>query len=483
MGFEGILNQIFQPYFYYSVMFLVVSFVGVKILTKYCSFICQRTKSLLYLVPLALPLIVMLVFLPLTGIQASYRQIKTLGTVTIGGAFSSFPFFGPFLPPPPTQTAYILAVSTSTVLSVTGIICIIGLVTGALFALSMVLADDWVARKVLHVILLSPNEYQWLQAKMNESAKKLGIAPPKIGVVEDLRPNAFTIGYGRNATIVFSIGLFNILSKEELVAVASHELAHIKNNDFFFKTLSDALTTVSFFNPLSYIASSTAQKEREMFADERAIELLEKPTALGDALAKICRAIQTLPKESVLVNFSSNLLVASSVLHRVGILSTHPRLDTRLRNISALKPSRRHWSHRDTWLLFFLSLLLIASAVAVSLAMVDLQVNFTANFAASHSLKALPADLLTGYDTGSGNVVWFTGAVTVPFNGTQNMHELINQPYLGASSRNIYVETSDDGAYYSLGDRVVVLFVVTPQNSTYAHMQSPIAAPGTPWIG
>ena len=46
MDFEGILNQIFQPYFYYSVMFLVVSFVCVKILTKYCNFIGQRTKSL-----------------------------------------------------------------------------------------------------------------------------------------------------------------------------------------------------------------------------------------------------------------------------------------------------------------------------------------------------------------------------------------------------------------------------------------------------
>ena len=233
--------------------------------------------------------------------------------------------------------AKLLITSTSTVLSVTGIICYIGLIAGALFALSMVLSDDRLARRVLRVILLSPQEHQWLQAKVTESSKKLAIAPPKIGVVEDLRPNAFTIGYGRRATIVFSIGLLNLLSREEVVAVASHELAHVKNNDFFFKTISNALTTVSFFNPLAYISSSTAQREREMLADERAVELLEKPSALANALAKICKALQNLPKETMLANFSSNLLVSSSVLHRVGILSTHPRLDTRLRNISAPK--------------------------------------------------------------------------------------------------------------------------------------------------
>jgi Zn-dependent protease with chaperone function len=472
MGFEGILNQIFQPYFYYSVMFLAVSFVCVKILIKYCNFISQRTKSLLYLVPLALPLAVMLIFVPSTGIQN-----KTLSAVSTTIAAGSFPF-GHFFPSPP-QTGYILTVSTSTVLSVTGIICIIGLVAGALFALSMVLADDRVARKVLHVILLSPNEYQWLQATIADSSKKLAIAVPKIGVVEDLRPNAFTIGYGRNATIVFSMGLFNILSKEELLAVASHELAHAKDNDFFFKTLSNALTIVSFFNPFSYVASSSAQREREMFADERAVELLEKPAALGDALAKICRAIQTLPKESVLVNFSSNLLVASSVLHRVGILSTHPRLDTRLRNITAPRPSSRHWGHRNTQLAFLLSLLLIASAVAVSLAMVDLQVNFTANFAASQYLRGLPADFkLTSYNVGSGNGTVFYGVGTVHFDGTQNMHELIMQPYLGGSSGNIYVEMGN-----SQENPVLVLIVVSPQNSTYAYIQPPISPHGALWIG
>ena len=122
MNFEGILNQVFQPYFYYSIMFLVVSFACVKILTKYCSFIGQRTKSLLYLFPLSLPIVVMLIAFPSTSITTTVHQLKT---IYIGSA--GVPF-GPFLPPP----AQILVTSTSTVLSVTGIICYVGLIAGAL---------------------------------------------------------------------------------------------------------------------------------------------------------------------------------------------------------------------------------------------------------------------------------------------------------------------------------------------------------------
>ena len=478
MGFEGILNQIFQPYFYYSVIFLVVSLLSVKILTKYCNFLGQRTKSLLYLFPLVLPIAVMLVAFPSTGIQTTYQQIKILSTAGTNGATNSFPF-GPFFPPP----AQVVNV-TSTVLSVTGIMCYIGLIAGALFALSMVLADDRLARKILHVILLSPEEHQWLQAKIIEASKKLAICAPKVGIVEDLRPNAFTIGYGKRATIVFSIGLLNILNKEEIVAVASHELAHVKNNDFFFKTISNALTTVSFFNPLAYISASTAQREREMLADERAIGLLEKPSALGNALVKICKAIQNLPKESMLVNFSSNLLITSSVLHRVGILATHPRLDTRLRNITAPKPHNNRWSSRNTRLALVLSFLLIFSAVAVSLAMVDLQVNFTADFAASHYLRAIPSDFrVTGYQMGSFNGTLMPGVAAIPFSDAQSVHVLIYCPDPAARIRTSYAEMADNAGFNSQEISVGGFIVIFPQNPSYAPIQSPISLPGSMWIG
>ena len=436
MSFEGILNQIFQPYFYYSIIFLVISFACVKALTRYCSFIGQKTKSLLYLVPLAVPLIVMLTFMPSTVIQTSSQLIKTsaAGTITTGAHVNAFYTGAAMLPMPPPSVFILARAAPVTVYSVTGILCIIGLVAGGFFALSMLAADDRVARKVLHVILLSPGENQWLQIKVAELSKKLAITAPKIGLIEDLRPNAFTIGYAENSTIVFSIGLLKTLEQEEVVAVAAHELAHVKNHDFFYKTATSALTVVSFFNPLAYIASSSGQREREMLADEDAIRVLEKPAAFGNALAKICKAIQNLPKESLLVSFSSNLLVSSSVLHRVGILSTHPRLDMRLRNIS--QPKHIHLNHHNVGLAFFLSLLLVCSAVAVSFAMVNLQTDFIA----SHQFKTLPLDFKnTGYAIIGTADFASSGPVTANFSVARTMNmPIVVGPASAANNQWIY---------------------------------------------
>ena len=112
--------------------------------------------------------------------------------------------------------------------------------------------------------------------KVKETAHKLSVKEPKVGLVDDLMPNAFTVGYGRNTMIVFSLGLLNMLDTDELTAVISHELAHIKARDYLFKSTSYALNILSFFNPLSYFTASHSQKERELLADQKAAALLDE---------------------------------------------------------------------------------------------------------------------------------------------------------------------------------------------------------------
>ena len=75
-----------------------------------------------------------------------------------------------------------------------------------------------------------------------------------------LLPNAFTIGYGRKTVMVFSLGLLNMLDLDELTAVVSHELAHVKAKDYLFKTASYALNILSFFNPLLILHRITVSK-------------------------------------------------------------------------------------------------------------------------------------------------------------------------------------------------------------------------------
>lgn len=475
MNFEAILNQIFQPYFYYSVLSLVISFVCIKAVSKFTNLLGQKTKSLMYLIPLTIPFIVMLIFVPSTTIQTHNLLFKAANGGVITGT-SSVTATGPInaiaanLPfqvfPNPSFVVSAAQISTASMYSVTGILCLIGLVAGGFFALSMLAADDRVARKVLQVISLSPDEHQWLQTKVIELSIKLSIATPKIGLVEDLRPNAFTIGYGDTTTIVFSIGLLNILDPDEIAAVAAHELGHVKHHDFFYKTVTSALTVISFFNPLAYIASSSGQREREMYADEIAIKLSDKPAAFGNALAKICKAIENLPRDSFFVTFSSNLLVTSSVLHRLGILSTHPRLDKRLRNISEPK-QHDYTNHRKVFFGFVLTLVLLCSAIAVSFAMVNIQTDYTAAHQINVPSVVEYKTTGTGYDfAGLGQII-VNGEITGNSRG----------PYFNISTlHNMYTENGNNAAVLMVNNRTIVnsqmgvgpmgdFFVVSPQNT------------------
>ena len=373
MNFEDVLVQVFQPYFYYSVIALAISFVCIKIVVKCCPFMGSRAKSLIYLIPIVAPLFVMLSFPPKTVIQAvSYRLI---GSFSIP-APQAPAFFGPFhlMQPPLSQTITLVALSTNQIFSMTGILCLTGLAIGGIYAVTTIVMGDWIASRLLHVINLDSNEYGWLQKEIATISKKLSISTPQVALIEDLRPNAFTMGNGGKTKLVFTIGLLNILDKEEILAVASHELAHIKNHDFLFKTLSNSLTAISFFNPLAYFAFFNSQREREMLADENGAKLLEKPESLANALTKITKALQTLPGEGRLIRVTSNLLVTSPIIHRPQILSGHPKINLRLKNINQLtsiKPKRPKSSKLIAAIL--LTCVIIVAGVATTYALVNIQ--------------------------------------------------------------------------------------------------------------
>ena len=268
----------------------------------------------------------------------------------------------------------LVAFSTNQIFSITGIICLTGLVLGGIYAVTTIVMGDWIASRLLHVINLDSNEYGWLQKEIANISKKLSISTPQVALVEDLRPNAFTMGNGGKTKLVFTIGLLNILDKEEILAVASHELAHVKNHDFLFKTLSNSLTAISFFNPLAYFAFFNSQREREMLADENGAKLLEKPESLANALTKITKALQTLRGEGRLIRVTSNLLVTSPIIHRPQILSGHPKINLRLKNINqltAIKPKRPKSSKLIAAIL--LTCVIVVAGVATTYALVNIQ--------------------------------------------------------------------------------------------------------------
>jgi Zn-dependent protease with chaperone function len=72
-----------------------------------------------------------------------------------------------------------------------------------------------------------------------------GFSAPRIGLIPDRNPTAFTYGLLRsNARIVVTDGIFEFLNEDEQKAVVAHELGHIVNRDFIVMTAAGTLVQI-----------------------------------------------------------------------------------------------------------------------------------------------------------------------------------------------------------------------------------------------
>lgn len=153
----------------------------------------------------------------------------------------------------------------------------------------------------------NPELYEFLE----KTCAKLKMEIPKVGFIDDGNPNAFTYGHiPRNARIVLTTGLTDILNEEELEAVVAHELGHIKNYDFILMTIVSVIPMILYQiyaftgrnrnNPTyfiglmaygAYILSQYAvlfySRIREYYADDFSMRISNSSEALSNALIKI----------------------------------------------------------------------------------------------------------------------------------------------------------------------------------------------------
>ncbi len=72
-----------------------------------------------------------------------------------------------------------------------------------------------------------------------------GLPTPKIYVMNDPAPNAFATGRNPNkSSVCVTSGLLDIMNDQELEAVLSHEISHIKNYDMRVNMIAFALTSI-----------------------------------------------------------------------------------------------------------------------------------------------------------------------------------------------------------------------------------------------
>lgn len=149
------------------------------------------------------------------------------------------------------------------------------------------------------------------------------IKTPRLGIIEDQNPTAFTYGSLPNsARLVVSRGLFTYLDDDEVATVYAHELGHIVHWDFAVMTVASTLVQICYLiyttartimrsmgNSKFADAAKTASlvayifyfigtylllylsRTREYFADHFAAEVTGNPNGLSRALVKIAYGI------------------------------------------------------------------------------------------------------------------------------------------------------------------------------------------------
>ena len=94
---------------------------------------------------------------------------------------------------------------------------------------------------------LKPGDNLWLEATVKDLADKSGLPMPRLAIVPNSTPNAFTFGRTTSsATLAVHEGLLRQLTETEVKGVIAHELGHIKHKDYIVMTVLSALPLIAY---------------------------------------------------------------------------------------------------------------------------------------------------------------------------------------------------------------------------------------------
>jgi heat shock protein HtpX len=206
--------------------------------------------------------------------------------------------------------------------------------------------------------LVSPETAPELHALTAHLAERAGLPMPRLAVVDDPAPNAFATGRNPgHAVVAVTTGLLNLMNREELAGVLSHELTHVKNRDILVGSLAAVLAGAimllanlsMFFGrgrgrggnpaaaiPLSILAPAAApiihaaiSRSREYLADDGGADIAGTPDGLASALAKLGNWQGQARRE---VPGAAHLYIVSPLNMRSlsNLCATHPPLEERI---------------------------------------------------------------------------------------------------------------------------------------------------------
>jgi heat shock protein HtpX len=204
-----------------------------------------------------------------------------------------------------------------------------------------------------------------------ELARRAGLPMPRVYVMDNPQPNAFATGRNPgHAAVAATTGLLRMLTREEIAAVVSHELGHVRNHDTLLMTvtatLAGAISMLAQFGlyfgggnrdgnagtgiigtlamvilaPLAAMLVQMAiSRTREYAADAAGSQISGNPAALATALAKIdaaARQIENVPAEENPAMAHLFIINPLSGARMDNLFSTHPATENRIAALRAI---------------------------------------------------------------------------------------------------------------------------------------------------
>jgi heat shock protein HtpX len=243
---------------------------------------------------------------------------------------------------------------------------------GAFISLAM---SRWMAKSAYRIYVIQPSDQNFQYREIYNMVAKLARqanlpAVPEVGIYESAEPNAFATGPSKSKSIVaFSTGLLSSMNKQEVEAVAAHEISHIANGDMvtmtlltgianalvmflsriiasvidsalrgdddegglgFFAYIMVVMALETFFMLLASIPIAAFSRYREFKADAGAAKLTS-PMDMANALKRLARAVEipTQKDSFAIAKISSN--------RKVSIFSTHPSIEDRIARLTQMR--------------------------------------------------------------------------------------------------------------------------------------------------
>ncbi|MGD8226664.1 MAG: zinc metalloprotease HtpX [Desulfobacteraceae bacterium] len=226
--------------------------------------------------------------------------------------------------------------------------------------------SDRIVLKMYRAREVTPQENPGLYDMVSLLARRADLPVPRIYIIPNDSPNAFATGRNpEHAVVAVTEGLLQVMDRDEIMGVLSHELAHVKNRDILIGSIAATmagaimilasmarwtaflgggsdddkggglgavgLIVMSILAPIAAILVQMAiSRSREYHADASGAAFVGQPNGLANALEKLGAYSRRLPMQAspqTAHMFIVNPLRGGNL---TTLFSTHPPLEDRI---------------------------------------------------------------------------------------------------------------------------------------------------------